>query len=180
MMMMVMMTTALTTTRTMTMPTTMTTTMRKTTKRTMKSTMTSIFRDRMSVYYAVGIGRADSAAHVYGELRSAAMQVFPQLKRQAQEQRAKERRRSRYASKSARSGGSQSSSAVLTKPPALPPMPTKEWSSFFQATMAGDHCELVGLPSQISALVLLQDSQLLRIEWRCFSLALAIGFVALG
>ena len=43
--------------------------------------------------------------------------------------------------------------------------------------MAGDHSELVGLPSQISALVLLQDSQLLRIECPCFSLALALGFV---
>ena len=50
----------------------------------------------------------------------------------------------------------------------------------FQATMAGDHSEPVGLPSQLSALVLLQDSQLLRIEWPCFSLALALGFVALG
>ena len=55
---------------------------RKTTKRTMKSTMTSIFRDRMSVYYAVGLGRADSAAHFYGELRNVAEQVVPQLKRQ--------------------------------------------------------------------------------------------------
>ena len=39
----------------------------------------------------------------------------------------------------------------------------------FQATMAGDHSELVGLPSQLSALVLLQDSQLLRMEWPSFS-----------
>ena len=106
----------------------MTTTMRKT----KKSTVTSILRDRMSVYYAVGLGRADSTAHFYGELRSVAEQVVPQLKRQAKEQRAKEHRRSRYASKSARSGGSQSSSTVLTKPPVLPPMSTKEWSSFFK------------------------------------------------
>ena len=60
--------------------TTMTTTMRKTTKRTMKSTMTSIFRDRMSVYYAVGLGREDSAAHFYGDLRNVAEQVVPQLR----------------------------------------------------------------------------------------------------
>ena len=48
----------------------------------------------MSVYYAVGLGRADSAAHFYGELSNVAEQVVPQLKRQAKERRAKERRRS--------------------------------------------------------------------------------------
>ena len=46
----------------------------------------------MSVYYAVGLSRADSAAHFYGELRNVAEQVVPQLKRQAKERRAKERR----------------------------------------------------------------------------------------
>ena len=46
----------------------------------------------MSVYYAVGLGRADFAAHFYGELRNVAEQVVPQLKRQAKERRAKERR----------------------------------------------------------------------------------------
>ena len=42
--------------------------------------MTSIFRDRMSVYYAVGLGREDSAAHFYGDLRNVAEQVVPQLR----------------------------------------------------------------------------------------------------
>ena len=91
--------------------------------------MTSIFNGGAMVFQWC---RADSTAHFYGELRSVAEQVVPQLKRQAKEQRAKERRRSRYASKSARSGGSQSSSTVLTKPPVLPPMSTEEWSSFFK------------------------------------------------
>ena len=58
----------------------MPTTMRKTTKRTMKSTMPSIFRDRMSVYYAVRLSRAD----FYGELRNVAEQKVPKLKRPAQ------------------------------------------------------------------------------------------------
>ena len=49
-----------------------------------------------------------------------------------------------------------------------------------QATMAEGHSERVGLLSQFSALVRSQDSLLLRIEWPCFSLALAPGFVALG
>ena len=44
----------------------------------------------MSVYYAVGLGRADFAAHFYGELRNVAEQVVPQLKRQAKERRAEE------------------------------------------------------------------------------------------
>ena len=54
----------------------------------------SIFRDRMSVYYAVGLSRADSAAHFYGELRNVAEQVVLKLKRQTQERRAQERGRS--------------------------------------------------------------------------------------
>ena len=43
---------------------------------------------------AASFGPADPAAHFYGELRSVAEQVVPQLKRQAQERRAEERRRS--------------------------------------------------------------------------------------
>ena len=62
----------------------MTTTMRKTTKRTMKSTMQSVFRDRMSVYSAVGLGWADFQAHFYGELRNVAEQKVPKLKRPVQ------------------------------------------------------------------------------------------------
>ena len=46
----------------------------------MKSTMTSIFRDRMSVYYAVRLGRAD----FYGKLSNVAEQKVPKLKRPAQ------------------------------------------------------------------------------------------------
>ena len=43
---------------------------------------------------AASFGPADPAAHFYGELRSVAEQVVPQLKRQAQERRAEEGRRS--------------------------------------------------------------------------------------
>ena len=57
------------------MPTTMTAPMRTTTKKTMNSLMLSIFRDRKSVYYAFGLGRADSAAQFYGELRNVAEQL---------------------------------------------------------------------------------------------------------
>ena len=79
----------------------MPTTMRKTTKRTMKSTMTSIFRDRMSVYYAGRLGRADFEANFYRELSNVAEQKVPKLKRPAQwlvfaahyVRQAKERRR---------------------------------------------------------------------------------------
>ena len=46
----------------------------------------------MSVYYVVGLGRADFAAHFYGELRNVAEQVVPQLKRQVKKRRGKERR----------------------------------------------------------------------------------------
>ena len=67
----------------------------------MKSTMTSIFRDRMSVYYAVRLGRADFEANLYGELRNVAEQKVRKLKRPAQwlvfaahyVRQAKERRR---------------------------------------------------------------------------------------
>ena len=52
-------TTSSTNTTTTTAATT-TTTAITTTTTTMKSTMTFIFRDRMSVYYAAGLGRADS------------------------------------------------------------------------------------------------------------------------
>ena len=46
----------------------------------------------MSVYYVVGLGRADFAGNFYGELRNVAEQVVPQLKRQAKERLARERR----------------------------------------------------------------------------------------
>ena len=86
----------------------MTTTMRKTTKRTMKSTMTSVFRDRMSVYSAVGLGRADFQANFYSELRNVAEQEVPKLKRPAQERyvrQAKERRRSKRSRGTGRGKG---------------------------------------------------------------------------
>ena len=82
------------------MPTTMTAPMRTMTKKTMNRLMLSIFRDRMSVYYAIGLGRADSAAYFYGELRNVAEQLVTQVKRQANERRAKERRPSHYVQKS--------------------------------------------------------------------------------
>ena len=40
---------------------------------------------KLTVYYAVGLSRADSAAHFYGELRNVAEQVVLKLKRQAKE-----------------------------------------------------------------------------------------------
>ena len=48
---------------------------------------------RMPVYYAAWLGRADSAAYFYGELRSVAEYVVPELMRQGKERRAKERGR---------------------------------------------------------------------------------------
>jgi hypothetical protein len=51
----------------------------------------------------------------------------------------------------------------------------------FQATMAGFHGDVVGLPSQLSASVILQDSLLLSIECQnSSSLALALGVLAFG
>ena len=49
----------------------------------------------------------------------------------------------------------------------------------FQVTMAGYLSEPDGLPSQLSASVISQDSQLISMEWLCFALALALGMVAL-
>ena len=48
----------------------------------------------MSVFGVLYKSECSYAAHFYGELRSVAEQVVPQLKRQAQERRAEEWRRS--------------------------------------------------------------------------------------
>ena len=75
-------TTTSTTNTTTTTAATITTATTTTTTTSMKSTMTSIFRDRMSVYNAVGLGRADSDEE--RELRNVSAR------------RAKERRRLRF------------------------------------------------------------------------------------